>query len=236
MRGRADINTAFLLDRCPRFPSPDDILSTTNFQPLLSLSRPTILQSCLTDEMSNAVMELLTFNQFLARELTVRDIWEDDVFAELNLIPVLSKLLSIRLESAEHDSAFARQEACKIGAILYIAGIRARFGVKLATNVYIPKLKDSIVAQADSNLEKPVPFLSWVLMIGGVQSFMHEEHEWFVSTIANIAVSKRYSMWEELMADVRGILWIDGMLEAECSKFRGEVSRELWTSYRVIIL
>jgi hypothetical protein len=184
--------------------------------------------------MAYAVNELLVLNRLMVSELTVRDFWDDGVFAGLNVVPVLSKLLSIRYETVESGPAFARQEACRIGAILYLAGVRCRFGWNLATNVYIPKLKDSIIIQDDSNLEKTDPILLWVLMIGGVQSFMHEEHKWFVSATANLVVHKGYSMWEELMAIVCEVLWIDGILEAECNKFQGEVSAELWTSYRHI--
>lgn len=184
--------------------------------------------------MAHAVNELHVLNRFIVSELTVRNLWDDGVFAGLNVVPVLSKLLSIRYETAECDPPFVRQEACRIGAILYLAGIRRRFGVNLAKNVYISKLKDSIIAQDDSNLEKTDPILLWVLMIGGVQSFMHEEHKWFVSATANLVVHKRYRMWGELMAVVCEILWIDGILEAECNEFRGEVSAELWSSYKHI--
>jgi len=186
--------------------------------------------------MAHAVNELLILNQFMVSELTVRNFWDDGVFAGLNIVPVLSKLLSIRYETVECNAAFARQEACRIGAILYLAGVRCRFGVILSTNVYIPKLKGSIIAQDGLNLEKTDPILLWVLMIGGAQSFMHEEHKWFVSATANLIVHKGYSMWEELMADVCAVLWIDGILEAECNKFHGEVSAELWTSHRHIFL
>jgi hypothetical protein len=185
--------------------------------------------------MTHAVNELLVLNRFMVSELIVRDFWDDSIFAGLHIVPVLSKLLSIRYEAVECDPAFAKQEACRVGAILYLAGIRRRFGWNLATNIYIPKLKDSIIAQDDSNLEKTDLILLWVLMIGGVQSFMHEEHKWFVSATANLLVHNRYRMWEEVMPVLYRVLWIDGILETECNKFQGEVSAELWTSYRCII-
>jgi hypothetical protein len=184
--------------------------------------------------MACAINELLVLNRFVVNGLTVRDFWDDSVFAGLNVVPVLSKLLSIRYETVECDPAFARQDACRISAILYLAGIRCRFEANLATNVYIPKLKDTIIAQGDSNLEKTDLILLWALMIGGVQSFRHDEHKWFVSATANLVVHNRYSIWEELMAVVCGVLWINGILEVKCNEFQGEVSSELWTSYRHI--
>jgi hypothetical protein len=184
--------------------------------------------------MAHAINELLVLNRLMVSELKVRDLWGDGIFAGLNVVPVLSKLLSIRYETVESGPAPARQEACRIGAILYLAGVRRRFGVNLVTNIYIPKLKDSVIAQDNPSLEKTDPILLWTLMVGGVQSFMHEEHKWFVSATANLVIHRRYNMWEELMAVMWGVLWIDGILEAECNEFKGEVSAELWTSHKHI--
>jgi hypothetical protein len=107
----------------------------------------------------------------MANELTLRDLWDDGVFAGLHVVPILSKRLSIRPEVAERNPDFARQEACRIGAVLYLAGVRRRFGVNLATNVYTPKPKDSIFAQGGESLDEFDPILLWMLMIGGVQFF-----------------------------------------------------------------
>lgn len=182
--------------------------------------------------MVHAVNELLALNQFMVSELTARDFWNDGFFAGLNIFPVLCKFLSIRYDTVDRDPVLARQEACRICAILYLAGIRCRFGGNLTTNIYIPKLKESIIAQNDPNLGETDPILLWLLMIGGIQSFMHEEHKWFVSAIANRVVHNQYSSWRELMAVACRVLWIDGLLKAECSELRDELSTELWTSHR----
>jgi hypothetical protein len=184
--------------------------------------------------MAHAVDELLLLNRFILSELTVRDLWDDGVFAGLHVVPVLGKLLSIRYEAVDLNPALARQEACRIGAILYLAGVRHRFGVNLAKDIYIPKLKEFIIAQDGLISENVDPILLWVLVIGGMQSFMHEEHKWYVSATANLIVRKQLNMWEELMAIMYEVLWIGGILEAECNEFQGEVNEELWTTYRQI--
>ena len=228
---RLDINTAFLHDRIPRFPIPEDILPKINLQPFISLSDRTLLEACLTEDMISAVNELLGLNQFIASELAVRDLWDDGVFAGLHVVPLLSKLLSIRYETLGSTPPFARQEACRIGALLYLAGIRHRFGVGLKAGVYIPKLKDVIIAQDGSNLETTDPILLWVLFLGGVQSLRHAEHKWYISAIADLIVRRQWSMWEQLMAIVHQVLWVEGILEVECEEFRREVSAESWSSY-----
>jgi len=170
-------------------------------------------------------------NQLILSELAVRDLWDDGVFAGLHVVPLLSKLLSIRYEAGRHNQAFSRLESCRIGAILYLAGIRRRFGVNLATGIYISKLKDAIVAQEHSNLEEIDPILLWVLLIGGVQSLVHTEHKWFVSATADLIVRWQFRIWEELMDIVRGVLWIEGIVDAECDEFQREMSSELWNTY-----
>jgi hypothetical protein len=180
--------------------------------------------------MAHAVNELLALNRLMASELAARNLWGDGVFAGLNVVPVLSKLLSLRYDTVagvESDPAFARQETCRIGAILYLASIRRRFGVNLSAGIYFQRLKDSVTAQDGSGMEITDPVLLWALVIGGVQSLTHEEHKWFVSATASIVARERYSTWEELMAIVREVLWIEGILRTECIEFQGEVSAEL---------
>jgi hypothetical protein len=118
--------------------------------------------------------------------------------------------------------------------VLYLAGIRRRFGVNLATCIYISKLKDAIVAQENSNLDGSDPILLWRLLIGGIQSLIHAEHKWFVSATAELIVRRQFNMWEELVDIVRGVLWIEGILDVECDEFHREVSAESWNTYGYI--
>ena len=228
---RIDTNTAFLHDRVPRFPIPDDILPRINTQPLISSSNRTLLSACLTEDLFSAVNELLVLNQFMVSELAARDLWDDGVFAGLHVVPLLSKFLSIQYETGRCDSAFARQESCRVGALLYLSGIRRRFGVNLAAGVYIPKLKNAIIAQDGFSLGPADPVLLWVTFIGGVLSLIDAEHKWFVSATAHLILGRQWSIWDELMHIVREVLWIDDILEVECHEFHREVSAELWSSY-----
>ena len=228
---RIDVNTAFLHDRVPRFPIPDDILPRINTQPLISDSNRTLLDACITEDMTSTVLDLLILNQFMVSELAIRDLWDDGVFAGLHVMPLISKLLSFRHDTHEYILTFARQESCRIGALLYLSGVRCRYGVSLSTAVYIPKLKDVIITQDNSSFDPTDPVLLWVVFIGGVKSLVHAEHNWFVSTAAQIIVRQQWTLWDELMAVIREVLWIEGVLEVECHEFRREVSAELWSSY-----
>lgn len=189
-----------------------------------------LLDSCVTDEMNSAIYELLVLIQYMVSALAVRDLWDDGVFAGLHVVPLMSKFLSIHHDISESSPALAREESCRLGALLYLGGIRRRFGVNLTPDVYIPKLKKAIISQDNSNAEIN-PVLLWLLVIGGIQSLAHEDHPWFVTEASNLIIGMEYSTWEELMTAVRTVSWVDGILQVECEKFRMEVASELWNSY-----
>jgi len=226
------VNTAFLHDCVPRFPIPDDIQSMINTRPLVSPPDRTLLNACLTAEMTSAVTELLTLNQFMIDELAVRVLWEDGPFAGLHVVPLLSKFLSVRHNISDSNPAVAREESCRIGALLYLAGVRQRFSVNLAaSNTYIPKLKSAILGQGVLNMEESNHLLLWLLVIGGVQSLLHEDHHWFVSAAANLIMHLQCGSRGEVMGIVRRVSWLDGILDIECDEFYTEASSELLSAY-----
>lgn len=179
--------------------------------------------------MTSAINDLFALNEFILSELRVRYLWDDGVLAGLQVIPLLRKLLSIRHDSI--DVIFLRQESCRIAALLYLSGIRRRFGVALSAAVYIPKLKEALVAQDRAKSVPNESTLFWMTFVGAVQSLDYPEHEWFVSTIAHLILQKQWSSWEELIAAIRETLWIDGVLESKCHALRVDVAVVLWNSY-----
>jgi len=220
-----DTNTAFLHDHVPRFPVPYDILPPMSIQPYISASYPLILDVCLKQEMVSAVCGILILNQVIKTELLTKFLWDDGIFAGLRVVPLLNKLLSIRF--APDEDPFAVQECYRIGAILYLAGIRSRFGVDLPTRVYITKLKMIMTAQNFIS-KMNYSILLWVVLIGGVQSYNMPAHNWFVSATVDLVIKREGLTWDELMVIVREVLWIEGLFEAECCEFRKEFSAELW--------
>ncbi|KAF4626853.1 hypothetical protein G7Y89_g11305 [Cudoniella acicularis] len=221
-----DVNTAFLHDRCPRFPAPEDILPKANIEVLALHSPHPMLEACIDEQVVSVMSELLVLNQLILSELAVRDMWDDGVFAGLHIVPIMSKLLCIRQEPCEHGPVFARQKACRIGALLYLAAIRRSFGVHLAPDIHIPKLKHAITTWVELNMDGTNPLILWLLVIGGAQSLGHQDNGWFVSATVNIIVRLQLSAWEELMNSVRSVLWVEGILQVECSEFHRKISSE----------
>lgn len=170
----------------------------------------------------------MSLSQFIIKEVSVRALWDDGVFAGLYVVPVISKFLSIPHNITDQDLAFLRQETCRLGAILYLAGIRQGFGIELHLEIYVSKLK---LILAIPNQDHDVLLSLWLLVLGGLQSFLSEHHGWFVSATADLIMRLHYSFWDEVIAALNQVIWIEGLLGAGFAEFRMEITSTLWDSF-----
>lgn len=176
--------------------------------------------------MISAIHDLLALNQYMVNKAEAGDLWDNAVFAGLYIVPLLSELLTIRHNTS--SATLAIEESCRIGALLYLSGVRRRFGITLTSDIHVQNLKYAISEDISSNTG---PLLPWLLVIGGAQSVQLEDRKWFVSATANLLLRLQYNTWDGLMEDVQGVLWVEGMLEAECSQFHTDVTSEIWNKY-----
>ncbi len=163
-------------------------------------------------------------------EADCREIWVDGVFSWTRIVPVLHKLLLIRYEQLDPGSTVLRA-----GAMLYVAAIRRRFGARFLTHVQIRKLRASMtILLEDIN---PIGYDSdiwlWLLILGSSLSFLKEDHDWFISQIAQYISAIGYGTWNEVIGNhVQNILWINDILVPELESLRVEVSMIMLNSYR----
>ncbi|KAH7383111.1 hypothetical protein BKA64DRAFT_177854 [Cadophora sp. MPI-SDFR-AT-0126] len=223
-----DVNAAFLLDRPLRFPIPSDMLPPVNADLPSSFATSPVTKLSGTADFLSATADLFTLNQLIINEMALRDLWDDGVFAGLLVVPVIAKFLSIPHNITEQDPGVANQEAFRLGALLYLSVVRRRFGVDLGVDIYLSKLK-VILAIPDQDLDCLVSI--WLLVLGGLQSFLSEHHQWYISATADLVFKMQYSFWTEVKTALEQVLWIEGLLEEECEKFRMEVTSNLWENF-----
>lgn len=176
--------------------------------------------------MISAIYDLLALNQYMANKVEAGDLWDNAVFAGLYIVPLLSKLLTLRHNA--FNATLAKEETCRTGALLYLSGIRRRFGIALTADIHVQNLKHAISEDISSNTN---PILPWLLVTGGTQSVELEDRQWFVSATAGLLLRLQYSTWDELMAALRGVLWVEGILQAECDQFHTDIASEIWSKY-----
>ena len=218
-----------MTDTVPRFPFPDDLLPaiaapTSNHAPFL------LVESCTVEDLASAIYGLYGLNQLMINEAEGRDIWVDGVFSWTRIVPVLHKLLLIRYEQLDPGSAVLRA-----GAMLYIAAIRRRFGVRFLTHVQIRKLRTSmtILLEDIDPIGYDAAIWLWLLVLGSTLSFLKEDHDWFISQIAQHISTIGYRTWNEVIGNhVQNILWINDILVPELELLRVEVSTIVWNFYR----
>lgn len=227
---RVDTNYAFMADTVPRFPYPEDLYPVIDVQP--HNDHLPLVEACNDEALTSAFHDLYSLNQLIINEAQARDIWADGVFAWKYMVPVLHKLLLIKYEQLGPGSAGLRA-----GAILYIAAIRRRFGVRFLTNVQIRRLRVSmtvLLQDADSDpigYDAAASILLWLLVLGSTLSDLKEDHDWFVSRTAQHIFTMGHVSWDEAVgSSVRKVLWIDEILVDEVEALRQEVSRTLLNS------
>jgi hypothetical protein len=218
-----------MADTMPRFPYPDDLCPAIPAQPGNGLLLCT--KVCNREDFLSAIYELYSLNQLIIHETKARDIWGDGVFAWKYIVPVLHKLLLIKSENLGPESA-----AIRAGAMLYIAAIRRRFGVRFLVDVQIQNLRTSITAllqEADPFGYHTTPaILIWLLVLGSTLSVLKDDYDWFVSQTAQHIFTTGYKSWGDAIgSSVKKVLWIDDILVDELESIRQEVCMIILVSY-----
>ncbi|RFU24393.1 hypothetical protein B7463_g11947, partial [Scytalidium lignicola] len=231
-----DVNAAFLQDLVPRFLSPLDILPPLYTNRLTSNVMDESSSSNLAAELVPIFEQISLLNEFILRELGTRDLWDDGVFCGLQIVPILHQLLSVRFDIEAPNPAIVRQEFLRICAIIYLAKLRQKFGVNLALDIYIAKLKRAVIDLYELVLGGADHLLLWGLIISGLQSFGYRDHAWFVSMAAVAILHAECESWNEVVNKIGQMMWVQQAFDLECDRFRQELSDELWVSYEIVFL
>ncbi|KAH8800358.1 hypothetical protein F5884DRAFT_863069 [Xylogone sp. PMI_703] len=225
-----DVKSAFINDHAPRFPIPVDMLPEPDHLPSTLVLDRTLLDACYTGDMISAINELFGLIHLMASRRTTGGLKRDEVLLVARLV---HKLLSTRHDSTIINPKALMEEACRIGILLYLAGILHGFGLHLSWDIYILKLKQTIKHQHNLDLMKTKPIHLWLLIMGGIHAYKYEDRNWFASEVADRFVQLKYRSWDEMMTTVRKISWIEGAFQAECDQLQAEVLSVLESSYNL---
>ena len=176
--------------------------------------------------------DLYIQNQLLVTEVLSREGFNDGVFANLNLMPLLYKLVSIRYDHLGQDPTFIKFAAYRAAAILYIAAIRVEFRIDFDASLHVQNLKDALTAMEALNFDCDIPIKVWLLVVGGTRSIScPEQHDFFVSKLAEGIVQEGFQVWGQVIGYVRRVLWADGVAQGACETLRQEVAGQVWQSH-----
>ena len=208
----------------PRFPFPTHLLPATTAIIPEGASLP-LVEACSAEDLALAIRSLYNVNQLMANEGATRKIWSDGVFSWMHIVPVLHNLLLTKFDDPNLS-------ILRAGAMLYIAAIRRRMGVKFLTHTQIRSLKNSMMAlsqESEPTLEPAIWI--WLLVLGSTLSFLHDDHIWFVSQTAQCFVIMRYESMDQMLGYVKSVLWIESILVPELETLRQELTAAVKDMY-----
>ena len=132
--------------------------------------------------------------------------------------PIFYRLLRFRpLEQLGISNQSLIQEACRLGSLLYLAPVWRMFGVyPVRPQTFVGKFKDLLVTHQISWL-KLWKLQLWVLFMAAMEAYLVGETAWFVEEITDTLHEHGIKSWDEGLACIQEILWIETIFDGEIS-------------------
>lgn len=183
-------------------------------------------QSYLSGEMLEILTEVSVLTVTLNSESARWNIWQDSDFPGFEIYPTMFKLLSIQATPQDGQLQYVAQELCRLGALLFFAEIRRKFGVSpVVTTTQIIKLRmlfelDDIIW--DDTLER---LRLWALVMAGCATTIEDERIWIVQTLARNKIPETYKGQHHLHEVISNMWWIEQVFSAKYELLEVELQR-----------
>ena len=204
-----------MLDMAPRFPPPEHLLPRSSF------SRQVIpLQAegedMVAEKISRICTDIRQVQDVMRVEINQRDLWNDTMFRGLYIFPIIGDLLAIRVDVDGDDGSGVHLEAFRLGAILYVNNLRAKFGVDTLPGdpLYAGKLQELLSTSTFVN-ETPSTLLVWVLSVAATSQYIPDQRDWFIELFTEISIRENIGSYGELMAILTQLVWDESLLDIQ---------------------
>jgi hypothetical protein len=230
-------NAASEQDTIPSFPPPDQYVrgpilevpseqSSAHLEAIVSGSR---LLPFMSTKMHNIYQDISALTLILNGASA--QVWLDANYAGLHIYPTLHKLLTIQSEIS-NDAADMAEEILRLGGLLFLAGIRRRFGISpVVTHVQISKLQAIFEQNQEMWRGASDSLQMWVLFMAGCAATTREERAWAVKALMRQSTGLLvFPLWDDIMGVVTAMWWIGEVFSISCRSLKveyEEVSREV---------
>jgi hypothetical protein len=174
------------------------------------------------ESISKFFVDLRRLQGFMRFEHDHRDLWKDTIFPGLHISPILGDLLSAHFEQAdETDIANVMFPAFRFAAILYVSGLRSKFGIDSlsAIPIYAGKLRNSL--EIISSREIQPNLLLWILCVGYTSPCLPEQNEWFQSRIQEILFNLDITNLANLKDLLYQFVWDEELISPQSQLLEG---------------
>jgi hypothetical protein len=222
-----ELNICAAQDTVPRFPIPFHLIGSPYSATHESRGRKHLDQliqvSGLFSLLSSAEMlDIFTELSFLVIALTaegsLRIQWDADNFPGFGFYPTLHKLLS-----RQDDSGNPVQEMCRLGAILFLAEVRRKFGISpVVTNVQCSKLQELLHANEVLWVKQLDHIRVWTILMGGCAAETPSGHHWAVKALIRSKNCLKERSCAEFIDMASQVWWIDEVFLSKSQELQSE--------------
>ncbi|XTI93540.1 hypothetical protein V2W45_1499523 [Cenococcum geophilum] len=151
------------------------------------------------------------------------DIWQDELFVGLVANPITHALLSLPRFVEADERAFALREACRVGAMMFVACLRQQFDCYPdAVRPHKWTLQQLLQQSSGDDWGELYDLWIWLRVLEGLVVDEGEEMEEVAASLRN-AMWKAALSWEEVMRTARAVLWIDRIFDVRAENLKRKV-------------
>ena len=151
------------------------------------------------------------------------DIWQDELFVGLVANPITHALLSLPRFVEADERAFALREACRVGAMVFVACLRQQFDCYPdAVRPHKRTLRQLLQQSSGDDWGELYDLWIWLRVLEGLVADEGEEMEEVATSLRN-AMWKAALSWEEVVRTAQAVLWIDRIFDVRAENLKLKV-------------
>jgi hypothetical protein len=114
------------------------------------------------------------------------------------------------------------EEACRLGALLYMKGVFREFPFSaIGSRKLVRKLREALCRVPYTATSAPL--ILWLFFMGGVSANVTSDKAWFVAQLVKVAVALKGKSWSHVKIALQKLLWIEKIHEGICRSLWREV-------------
>jgi hypothetical protein len=227
-----ELNICAAQDTIPRYPPPFHLIknqySTAHESYGLqhrdkAIGASGVFSLLSSTEMLDIFTELSFLTVALTAESPLRVSWDADNFPGFGFYPTLHKLLSIQLASTQDSFGSAVQEMCRLGAILFLAEVRRKFGISpVVTSVQSSKLHTLLDNNEMLWATELDTIRDWTILMAGCAADTEADRTRAVQSLIQSSIVLDYRSVDGLRNMASKMWWIDEVFLSKSQELQSE--------------
>ena len=141
--------------------------------------------------------------------------------------PTIHRLLAIRPLALGNNRGNVLEEVCRLGTLLFLTSFWRILGQSPVHTLTISRSLQLVLLQYRTEWYELKPLLAWTLYHAAVETADPALRSQFVFMLAVVMSGMQIHRWEELLAIVKSVLWVDSLAAGSDDLIREEVMQIL---------